>query len=125
MKLIIAGGRDYRFTDEDWDAIERIRSEIGVTEVVCGGACGADEYGRQWAISNGISVKMFPADWKAHGKAAGPIRNWQMAEYADAAALFPGGKGTDSMFRIATDLKLTVFDFRSHTTPELFAFDSP
>ncbi|MEM6470821.1 MAG: SLOG family protein [Planctomycetota bacterium] len=112
MRLIIAGGRNYQFTAEDIAKLDAIAAETTVTEVVCGGANGADECGRQWAIANGVAVKMFPADWNTHGRAAGPIRNEQMAQYGDAVALFPGGRGTDSMHRYAVANGLKVFDFR-------------
>lgn len=113
MKTIIAGGRDYRLSDDDYAFLE---SEVAnITEVVCGGAHGADEYGRQWARINGIPVKMFPADWKSHGRAAGPIRNRQMAEYADRLIAFWDGKsrGTKSMIDEATKRGLQV-DVRAY-----------
>ena len=120
MKLIIAGGRDYQFTPEDHDRLHAIDRQRRVTEVVSGGASGADKCGEKWALDNAITIHRFPADWKLHGKAAGPIRNRQMAEYADAVALFPGGKGTASMFAIATELGLKIFDFRkTNETPTI------
>lgn len=93
MKVIIAGTRykdkankipfdDFKLIVE---AVERSGFEI--TEVVCGMAIGVDKLGEQWAIANNIPVKEMPANWNAHGKAAGPIRNRQMAEYADAAVI--------------------------------------
>lgn len=114
MKLILAGGRHYRFDDMDW---ERLRL-LNPTEIVCGGATGADECGRQWAIDREIPVKTFPADWAKHRRAAGPIRNRQMAEYADAVALFPGGKGTESMYNEAVKAGLTIYDYRKGTEPQ-------
>lgn len=123
MKLIIAGGRDYRCTDADLCNLDAIRLADNVTEVVCGGATGADEYGRQWAIMNNIPVKMFAPDWKAYGRAAGPIRNRQMAEYADAVVLFAGGRGTQTMFEIATELGLEIYDLRESEQPALFLFE--
>ena len=110
MKLIIAGGRDYVFNAKD---IERLNSIDGITEVVSGGASGADYHGEKWAESKDIPIKKFPADWNKHGNSAGPIRNKQMAIYADAVALFPGGRGTSHMFRTALIAKLKIFDFRS------------
>jgi len=107
MKLIIAGGRDYLFSDQDREFLNSLK---GITEVVSGAAPGADAQGEEWAESKGIPVRRFPADWKAHGRGAGPIRNVQMAEYADAVALFPGGRGTDSMRREAKRRGLTVFE---------------
>ncbi|MGJ8686323.1 MAG: SLOG family protein [Spongiibacteraceae bacterium] len=113
MKLIIAGGRNYHFSGKDIAHLDAINARgNGVTEVVSGGAKGADSEGEKWAKLNAISIKRFPADWGAHGYAAGPIRNKQMAEYADAAALFPGGRGTLSMAKEAASAGIDVHDFR-------------
>lgn len=106
IKTIIAGGRDYQFTDEDLEFLNKNREQV--SEVVCGGASGADANGQAWAESHGIPVKMFPADWKKYGRAAGPIRNREMAEYADALILFPGGRGSESMRREAEKAGLKV-----------------
>ncbi len=102
---IIAGGRDYKLTlsDEAW------LDTLPIREVVSGGASGADAGGEAWAKKRGIPIKRFPADWKTHGRAAGPIRNRQMAEYADAVVLFPGGRGTDSMRTEAERQGLRIF----------------
>jgi UDP-N-acetylmuramoylalanine-D-glutamate ligase len=52
-----------------------------------------------WASLNGRGHVAFPADWKTHGKAAGPKRNRQMLDDAkpDLVVAFPGGRGTDDM----------------------------
>lgn len=70
-----------------------------VTEVVSGCARGVDRAGEIWAADHMIPVKHFPADWNRHGKAAGPIRNGEMAEYADGALLLWDGvsRGTTNM----------------------------
>ena len=44
-------------------------------------------------------------------KAAGPIRNKEMAEYADAVALFPGGTGTESMFKEAKAADIKIYNY--------------
>jgi hypothetical protein len=72
---------------------------------------GADRYGEVWALNKGIPVTYMRADWKTHGKAAGPIRNRQMAEYSDAVVLFPGGAGTLSMKAQAEKAGLIIFDW--------------
>jgi hypothetical protein len=90
---IIAGGRDYQLTRLDKARL----AHIHIDEVVSGGAPGADRGGEEWAAENGIPVKRFSADWTKYGKAAGPIRNREMAEYANTVVLFPGGRGTTSM----------------------------
>lgn len=116
-KLIIAGGRNYKFTDSD---IQKLDDLLPIGEVVSGGAKGADREGELWAKSHGIDIKQFLPDWKAYGKAAGPMRNFDMAEYATAVALFPGGRGTDSMCREAKQAGIDIFDFRDNNDRRLF-----
>jgi hypothetical protein len=110
MKTIIAGGRDYYLDDEDTDKLDNLK--VKITQVISGGARGADSCGEIWAKNNNIPLKIYPADWNTHGKSAGYIRNKQMAEVADACILFPGGRGTEMMFKLAKDYKLEIHDFR-------------
>lgn len=110
MKLIIAGGRNYHLTAEDYEFLALL---YDVTEVITGGATGADHDGEMWAIGRDIPTIRVAADWSKHGKAAGPIRNRQMAYRADAVVLFPGGRGTESMAKEARDAGITIFDRRA------------
>lgn len=118
MKLIIAGGRDYQLTKDDVLALNDLFSELEITEVVHGGAPGADRGGKEWAKhtkfhrASNLVITEFKADWEKYGKAAGPIRNKQMAKYANLVVLFPGGRGTASMHREATKAGLTIYDWR-------------
>ena len=109
LAVVVAGGRDYRITgaDEAW------LDTLPIREVVSGGASGADAGGESWARKRGIPVKRFPADWNTHGRAAGPIRNRQMAEYAGGVVLFPGGRGTNSMRGEAERRGLQIFSANS------------
>jgi len=113
VKLIIAGGRNYTLTSRDYHRLTTLLRDHAITEVVSG-ACptGADLCGEQWARAHEIPVKRFPADWARCGRVAGPMRNAAMAAYADALAVFPGGRGTESMLHEATSKGLTIFDFR-------------
>lgn len=116
MKTIIAGSRDISDVSRVKATIKHAVKFNGleVTEVVCGCAAGVDEIGKQWAEGNGIPVKQFPADWQKHGKAAGPIRNREMAEYADALIAIWDGKsrGTANMIEEAEKHGLKVFAYR-------------
>jgi len=109
MKVVIAGGRDYCLSPEDYGALDALHLEHGFTEVVSGGATGADRCGEIWAQENDVDVKVFVAYWGLHGAAAGPRRNNEMARYADCVVLFPGGKGTASMKRCAEREGLDVY----------------
>jgi hypothetical protein len=122
MKTIIAGGREYIFTESDIQLLNRLRIQIPITEVVSGGARGADRCGEMWASKHNIPIKLFPANWDKHGKSAGAKRNKQMAQYADAVILFPGGRGTDCMFTLAEEEKIKIFDYRYGEDNDLMEF---
>lgn len=74
-------------------------------ELVCGMAKGPDLIAREFAEHTRqaydvkIKITDFPADWDAHGKKAGILRNIQMGDYADALIAFWDGKsrGTKHM----------------------------
>lgn len=109
MRTIIAGTRT--FSDYDVLAISIAKSKFKITEVVSGGARGADALGETWAWQHKIDRKVFPADWKLFGKRAGPIRNQQMAEYAEACiAIWDGrSRGTLDMIERAHLRGLKLF----------------
>lgn len=65
--------------------------------VIHGGAKGADWLAGKVAESLGLEVSVYPADWATHGKAAGPLRNEEMAKVADICIALPGGRGTEDM----------------------------
>lgn len=108
MKVIIAGGRDFKPRISDFLRIKEILLEHKVTEIVSGGARGADAWGEFLGEKLGIPVKRFPADWDRQGKSAGPRRNQEMAEYADAVILMPGGRGTQNMREEASKKGLLI-----------------
>lgn len=111
MKLIIAGGRDYRLTRNGVAALDAIYDAVPLTEVVSGCARGIDTAGERWAALRDLRIKRFPADWVKYGRSAGFKRNAQMAEYADALVIFPGGNGSRSMRHCARQAQLVVFDY--------------
>ena len=107
-KTIIAGGRD--FCDYDFLKESLNDLKISITEIVSGKAKGVDALGEQYAKEHGIEVKEFPADWKKIGRGAGPIRNEEMAVYADTLVAYWDGKskGTKSMITLAKKHGLKV-----------------
>lgn len=109
-RLIIAGGRRYIPQTRDEQIITATVERLGVTEIISGGADGADEMGERYAKAMGIPLRVFPADWRRHGKKAGPMRNREMALQADACLLFPGGAGTADMRRAASEMGLEVVE---------------
>lgn len=115
MKVIIAGSRNftnYKKLSKICDHLLQHQTDI---EIVSGTARGADRLGEQYAKEKGYAIKQFPADWNKHGKAAGPKRNQQMANYADALIAFWDGKsrGAKNMIELAkaVNLKIRVFKY--------------
>lgn len=109
MKTIIAGGRtitDYQLV---LSAIED--SGFTITQVVSGMAPGVDTLAVQYATEKQLPLAEFWADWNRLGRAAGPMRNRQMAEYADALiAVWDGeSRGTKNMIEEATKRNLQVY----------------
>ena len=114
MKLIIAGSRGYKNYDFLQHTLNTQFAKIGdPSEIVHGNAYGVDTMGGYYALKYKIPQKKFIPDWDKYGKAAGPIRNTQMADYADALFAFWDGKsrGTKNMIDTAKSkgLKVTVF----------------
>jgi hypothetical protein len=109
MKVIIAGSRS--ICDRELVRKAIADSRFHVTEVVCGGAAGVDAIGQDWAWERFLPVRVFPADWSQHGKAAGMIRNQQMATYADALIAVWDGEspGTQHMIEFARKAKRKVY----------------
>jgi predicted Rossmann fold nucleotide-binding protein DprA/Smf involved in DNA uptake len=106
MKTIVAGTRTFN----DYELLKDMLARFDITEVVSGGARGADALGERWAKERGLPLHRFPADWNRYGKAAGPRRNRLMAENAQALVAFWDGesRGTKHMIDVATELGLEV-----------------
>lgn len=110
--VIIAGPRTIIDYELLLNAIKL--SDIEITEVVSGNAKGVDSLGERYAKENNIPLKVFPSDWKTYKKAAGPIRNLEMAQYAQEkdgillAIWDKKTKGTKNMLNHARKLNLDI-----------------
>ena len=109
-KVIIAGSRkfnDYAKLKENCDRIlrEKLEDEECNIVIVSGHAKGADVLGEHYACERRLQLDAYPADWKQDGRAAGIVRNKEMAESADALIAFPQegekSRGTWNMVKTA------------------------
>lgn len=125
MKVVICGSRyagdDHR--ELIFNTLDDLHEINGFTEVISGGARGADAIGEQWAWRNRIPIVRKEAQWQIHGKAAGPYRNQEMADMADACVAFPlkdGSTGTRDMITRALrgDLSVVVVEISHGETHE-------
>lgn len=119
-RVIIAGGRDFDDFDYLYDKMvqtlggtfwnehacaEEFDFNVRDIMILSGKARGADTLGERFAEQCGIKVIEFAADWDKHGKAAGPIRNEELAQNADVAIVFWDGKSRGSRNMIDNALK--------------------
>ena len=111
FKVIIAGGRDFA----DYDLLKSTMNNLlkNIKDriiIVSGAARGADQLGEKYANEMGYSIKRYPARWDLYGNAAGPIRNEEMAKYADALVAFWDGhsRGTKSMIELGERYGLKI-----------------
>lgn len=103
MKLIIAGGRDFNnfslLEHEVQSFILELIDEqqpLPKIEIISGKAKGADTLGEWFAKDWNFPVIEMPADWSKNGKAAGVIRNEEMARIASHCIVFWDGKSSGS-----------------------------
>jgi hypothetical protein len=129
VKTIIAGSRNFNDVNFLEKCMEEVRAEFPITEIISGGASGADALGEQWAFAqvDPIPIRVFRAEWDKYGKAAGPIRNGEMATYGDLLVLFWDGKSRgsknmlESMKTLGKPTKVFYFTaatVKRHSQPE-------
>lgn len=121
MRVIIAGSRGFDCFDTMLGHMSLLPADFPnedgtITEIVSGGARGADRLGEDFAKLQFLPVKQFIPDWNGKGKGAGFIRNEEMANYADALIAFWDQKSNGTKHMIDCMRKrnkpVYVFDVR-------------
>lgn len=139
MKAIVTGSRSFgEFKDDGqflavadsdkvrmireisalYDALNKLHADHGIEQLIQGGCpTGADRHARDWAERRQIHVKTYYADWKQHGRSAGPKRNARMIQNAraDIVVACPGGKGTADCVRRARTAGIPVLEVVPNT----------
>lgn len=117
MRVLICGGRDFNDTNLFWKRMNEFEEKYSFDErqpntIIEGGANGADAMAARYAAHCGWLLETFPADWKTHGRAAGPIRNKQMLVEGKPelviAFLAANSKGTANMIKQAKEAGIPV-----------------
>jgi hypothetical protein len=110
MIILVCGSRHYT----NYTLIHQTISQFDAPTIINGGATGADHLSSIAARELGFTVRTYLADWNAHGKAAGPIRNTQMldSEAIDLVLAFSDdyskSPGTNNMIRQAKSRSIEV-----------------
>lgn len=99
MRVLVCGGRNFRSAAQVYHALDALHANTPITELMQGGAPGADRFASEWAAAKpGVRRYICKADWDKYGKAAGPKRNARMLEWMpDLVVAFRGGAGTANM----------------------------
>ncbi|ODU53095.1 MAG: hypothetical protein ABS98_01920 [Lysobacteraceae bacterium SCN 69-48] len=106
-RVIVAGSRGFQDQARLDAGLDRILSSLDEPLIVSGGADGADTLGERYAMARWsgrvVPFLRYPAEWKRYAKAAGHVRNKQMAWAASHLVAFWDGRspGTKSMIELA------------------------
>lgn len=111
MRLAIIGSREFDNYSLLCDTIEQYfgsnSDSYNISEVISGGANGADKMGANFAKEYGIKLTEFLPDWNLYGKSAGFIRNAEIIKNSDMVLAFWNSvsKGTAHSLKLAKEQK--------------------
>lgn len=110
MKVAIVGSRSFNNYDMLYEEIMKSVNISKITEIISGGANGADKLAEKFAIHKNIKMSIFKPDWSL-GRVAGMIRNKTIVENADVVFAFWDGssKGTKNSIDHAKRMKKRLF----------------
>lgn len=121
MRVLVCGSRDWTDRNAIWCVLNGYRADGLPMTVIHGSARGADSIAGYWATVNGVDFQQFMADWKQHGKAAGPIRNAQMLANGEPDVVWAfvtkpleRSRGTADMVSRAVKAGIPAYVVRGH-----------
>lgn len=110
MRVLVCGGRNFHDVAMLWARLDVLHRNKGISLIIDGASddvtgpyIGADYWAHQWALARGIETIREHAKWSVLGRAAGPLRNKEMAQRhkPDIVIAFEGGAGTANMVKEA------------------------
>ena len=113
MRVIVCGTRGYVDNSVQYALREALQDLWPIDEIIHGDCPNsADELASQYAHEYGIVEWAYPADWEGHGKAAGFMRNFEMAKIEnvdECIAIWDGkSRGTEHMIKAAVQKGIFV-----------------
>lgn len=127
-RLLVCGGRDYRNGAHVYTVLDKLHEEHHFTDIIQGGAGGADALAAQWArtkpelvrwvcqaawrdLSHPDAIIRTRADGVQYDAKAGHRRNKRMLEWKpDVVVAFPGQDGTRDMMKQARAAGVLVIE---------------
>ena len=102
MRYSVIGSREF----EDYDLLKETLDKHFISQIVSGGANGADTLAARYAKENNIPLIEFIPQWDKYKNAAAMIRNKDIIKASDVTIAFWNGisKGTYGALEIAKRL---------------------
>lgn len=118
QRVLVCGDREWDDIEGVWKVLDRVYEKYGVELlIITGGARGADDIARKWAVTNAIDHVTRYAHWSQEGTSAGPQRNKRMLMEHDPHLVIAfhddltKSKGTRGMISLAEKAGTRVLKF--------------
>ncbi len=121
MKLAIVGSRTF----DDFEYLKKMLEFHECTQIVSGGATGADRLAKKYALEMQIAFQEYLPNWLEFGKQAGFLRNKLIVDACDELVAFWDGvsRGTKHSLRLAEDAGKPVYIYWSEPKDPLMISD--
>lgn len=106
MKLAVVGSRDFNNYSLAEKAISELVQKNSITELISGGAGGADLLAERYAKEHSIPITVHRPDWAGHKRGAGHRRNETIVNSADLVLAFWDGKSKGTKHTLDLACKL-------------------
>lgn len=109
-RVLVCGGVDF---DNKELFYEKMKQLVKLDDIIVSGhAKGADTFAEEYAKDFNMKTRIFPAEWKKYGRAAGPIRNKQMLDFVKennpVVIAFWNGKSRGTKNTVETARKIGI-----------------
>lgn len=99
MRVAVIGSRS---VDERYYVNLCAHMPLGVSEIISGGAKGADALGKRYAEENGLIYTEFLPDYAKYGRNAPRKRNEKIVDYADYVIALWNGSSAGTKHAVKT-----------------------
>lgn len=97
MKLAVIGSRGFN----DFERLEKELDQLAISEIISGGAKGADSLARKYAEMRGIPIVEHLPQYNEFGRGAPLVRNKLIIQDCDQVIAFHDGKSRGTLHSIS------------------------
>ena len=99
-KIAVIGSRDFKNKNLLDQSLQEVQEKYNITEIISGGAKGADTFGVQWGNKHSIPTTIFYPDFKKR-KRAYHFRNRQIVQSSDIVIAFWNGRSSGTKYTMS------------------------